>query len=504
MSLLGIDVGTTGCKAVVFSEEGTLISSAYAEYDFQSPTRGQAELNSEMVWQRIKETIARALLDSKGDPVKALSIASLGEAVVPVTRDRQILGPSLLSFDIRGAEYLDRLPAFQKSEHLYRINGNTLGNHYGLTKLLWLRDHRPEIYEKTFKFLLWGSFVAFMLGADPVVDYSLANRTLLFDLEGEEWSKELLQDAGLDLEKLPRAAPSGTVMGCVSTRLANELGVPTGTPITTGAHDQCSNAVGCGVIEEGQAMYGMGTYICIVPVYSSRPDPKLMVERGLNTEHHAVSGKYVSFVYNQGGSIVKWFRDTFTAVEHNEAKARGEDIYIRLFDELPDHPSRLMVLPHFSTMGPPDFISDSCGLVAGLYLDTSRGEILKGILEGNTFSLKECVDTLPGAGIEINSFRSVGGGSKSNGWIQISADILGKPFARPTITEGGALGAAIMAGAGTGVFSSLQEGIEAMVHIERTFEPDPRRQREYKNLFEKYTTLWPLVGGYLRELHRGH
>ncbi len=500
MSLLGIDVGTTGCKAAVFSEEGDLISSAYAEYDFDSPAPGQAELDSERVWQRIRETIARTVADSKRDPVKALSVSSLGESVVPVTEGRRILGSSLLNFDVRGVEYLDRLSAFMKREDLYRINGNTLGNHYGLTKFLWFRDHRPDLYDKTDKLLLWGSFVSFMLGAEPVVDYSLANRTLLFDLEKEDWSEELLQEAGLDRKKLPETAASGMLVGHVSKHAARELGLAPGTPIATGAHDQCASAVGCGVIGEGQAMYGMGTYICIVPVYSSRKEPKLMLERGLNTEHHAEPGKYVSFIYNQGGSIVKWFRDTFAAVEHTQARMRGEDIYAQVFNELPDHPSRLMVLPHFSTMGPPDFISDSCGLVAGLYLDTSRGEILKAILEGNTFSLKESVEMLSGAGIEINGFCAVGGGSKSDAWVRISADIMGKPFTRPRITEAGALGAAILAGSGTGVFSSLEEGIEAMVHTETTFEPDPSRHNQYRLRFEKYKKLWPLVSEYLRDL----
>jgi xylulokinase len=501
MSLLGIDVGTTGCKALLFSEAGALISSAYAEYDFQSPLPGQAELDSVVVWQHIKETIARALTDSGRDPVKALSVASLGESVVPVTEDRRILGPSLLNFDTRGMEFLDSLPAFQKDEDLYRITGNTLGNHYGLTKLIWFKDHQPDLYEETHKLLLWGSFVAFMLGGDPVVDYSLANRTLLFDLTQEDWSDDLLQDAGLEREKLPATATSGTVVGQVSRKIATELGLPTGTPIAIGAHDQCANAVGCGVTKEGQAMYGMGTYICVLPVFSARPEPRLMLERGLNTEHHAVPGRFVTFVYNQGGSIVKWFRDTFAGTEHDAARETGEDVYARLFEELPNGPSRLMVLPHFSTTGPPDFISDSCGLMAGLYLDTSRGEILKGILEGNVFSLKECVETLPGAAIEIDGFRPVGGGSRSDAWIQISADIMGKPFTKPRVTEAGALGAAIIAGVGTGIFSSFEEGIEAMVHPVRTFEPDPERQRQYSHLYEKYTRLWPLVGDYLRELH---
>ncbi len=504
MSLLGIDVGTTGCKTAVFSSSGNSISSAYEEYDFKSPEPGQAELDSAAVWEKIKKTIARAVteadLKAGEDPVAALSVSSLGEAMVPVTSDRRILGPSLLNFDVRGEGYLEALQASVDKEWLYRINGNTLGNHYGLTKLMWIKEHRPGLYEQTYKFLHWGSFVAFMLGAEPAVDYSLANRSLLFNLDRKDWSDELLNTAGLDRATLPSPRPSGTVIGKVSKQAARELGLPENTAILTGAHDQCSNAVGCGVIREGSAMFGLGTYLCIVPVFSKRIAPGLMLERGLNTEHHALPDRFVSFIYNQTGSIVKWFRDTFAAAEHRLAQSRGEDIYERLFAELPDSPGPVMVLPHFSTMGPPDFISGSSGLFAGLKLSTTRGEILKGICEGSVFSLRKCVELLPGAGIEINDYRAVGGGSKSDRWIQTCADILNRPFVRPTVTEAGALGAAIMAGAGTGVFASIEEGSRAMVRLEKTFTPDPERAARYDLLFQKYRRLWPLLKEYLREL----
>jgi xylulokinase len=424
----------------------------------------------------------------------------LGEAVVPVSRGREILGPSILNFDERGEAFLPALAAAMPDIRLYAINGNTLGNHYSLTKLKWIQTHRPQLYQRTYKFLHWSAFVSFMLGADPVVDYSLANRTLLFDIRTGGWSDVLLEDVGLDREKLPEPAPSGQVVGTVSAHVAAALGLPEGVKIVTGAHDQCANAVGCGVIAPGRAVYGMGTFHCITPVFTDPPDAQTMISRGLNTEHHAVPGRYVSFIYNQGGSLVKWYRDTFAGAEHRRADAEGRSVYPALLDELPAGPSRVMVLPHFTTTGPPAFVSDSAGVIAGLRLETKRGEILKGLIEGAAFYLKEIVDALPQTGIRAENFRAVGGGSQSDAWVQTCADIFGQPFTRPVITEAGALGAAIIAGVGSRRFHAYEEGVDAMVKLERTFEPDRRRHAHYERRFHLYQRLWPLMDEYLRDL----
>ena len=332
------------------------------------------------------------------------------------------------------------------------------------------------------------------------MDYTLANRTLLFDLAAGDWSPELLAWGGIEAAKLPATAPSGTVIGQVARQIADELGLPPGIPIVAGSHDQCANAVGCGVIREGLAVCGMGTFLCITPVFTERRPPDVMAPRGLNTEHHAAPGKYVSFIWNQGGILVKWYRDTFAAAEHRQARAAGRDVYPELFAELPSGPSGLMVLPHFTATGTPEFVTDTCGLIAGLRVETPRGAILKGILEGTTFYLKACVETLPAADIAIHEYRATGGGSKSDAWVQLCADILGQPFARPQVTEAGALGAAIMAGVGAGVFPSYESGVAAMVQLERHFEPDAQQHRLYDAWFERYRPLWPLVREYLQGL----
>ncbi|MGQ9555810.1 MAG: FGGY-family carbohydrate kinase [Anaerolineae bacterium] len=502
MSLLGIDVGTTGCKVAAFSTDGCLLASAYTEYDIQRPRPRWAELDAGAVWEKVKGTIARVARVCVADPIRALTVASLGEATVPVSAHRHVLGPSILAFDARGEEYLPRLRSGLDDERLYAISGNTLGNHYGLTKLMWLQEHQPDLYRQAHKLLPWGSFVSFMLGAEPAVDYSLANRLLFFDLERRAWSEEVLGVSGLDPTKLPATVPSGTVIGAVSPTAADELGLPPGVAIVAGAHDQCANAVGCGVVEEGQAMWGMGTFICVVPVFRSRRPAVAMIERGLNTEHHAARGRYVSFIYNQGGSLVKWCRDTFAAAEHRQAQESGADIYAQLLAEVPEGPSGLLVLPHFTATGPPEFVADSRGVIVGLRLETTRGDILKGILEGTSFYIRESIEALPGAGIQANEFRAVGGGSKSDIWVQTCADIVGRPFVRPRITEAGALGAAIIAGAGVGQFASIEAGVAAMVQLDRAFVPDGERHAQYEPWFEKYKQLWPLLHGYLTALPR--
>lgn len=500
MSLLGLDVGTTGCKAVLFRTDGTVLGSAYAEYENRSPGPGRFELDAEEVWVQIKAMIRAVCAAASTDPVRALAIASMGEAVVPVTRDRRILGPSILNFDERGQEYLPRLSAKLSNERLYAINGNTLGNHYSLTKLMWVREHQPELYAQADYFLHWSSFVAFMLGAEPALDYSLANRTLLFDLERQDWSAELLDTAGLDAARLPPTIPSGQLIGHILPSLAKELGLPPGVAIVSGAHDQCANGVGCGILQEGQAMFGMGTYLTMMPVFTRRPASEAMMKRGLSTEHHAAPGLFVSFIYNMGGAHVKWQRDTFAVAEKASAQAEGRDLYAELLAELPAGPGRVVVLPHFSTTGPPHYIADSCGMIAGLNLETTRGAILKGILEGVSFDLRQSLDGLPGTGIEIAELRVVGGGSRSDAWVQLSADILGVPCVRTANPQAGSLGAAILAGTATGKFASLEEGCQAMVQLGRRFDPDPVRGREYAGLYEKYNRLWPLMADYLREL----
>ncbi len=487
MSLLGIDIGTTGCKAVVFSENGTIDSLAYREYDIQRPKPRQAELDAASVWGLILEVIQEAVQQSGGTSIQGISATSMGENMVPVSEDRHILGPSILNVDHRGEEFIPSLEQHIPNIRLHEINGNVWGNQYSLPKLMWIRQYQPELYERTYKFLHWASFATFMLGSEPCIDYSLANRSLLFDINREGWSDPLLELSGIDRDKLPRPVPSGTAVGQLGRQQAEYLGLKPGIPLVSGAHDQCANALGCGVVKDHMAMYGMGTFPTIAPVFTVTPDRDVLIRNGLNIEHHAVPGKFVSFLFHMGGSTVKWYRDNLARDVAESARSAGTSAYPMLYEQMPEHPAPVLVLPRFAPMGPPDYEDDPFGSILGMSIETGRGSILKGLIEGNTLALQLLVEQLPKAGIDIREFRAVGGGSRNDRALQIAVDILGKPFTRSPITEAGALGAALLAGIGAGIYRDAEDAAQAISHGDgEFFEPDQRRHRHYQEVFGIY------------------
>ncbi len=495
MSLLGIDVGTSGCKAGVFSPEGGCLAHAYHGYDLRHPHPGWAELDSAEVWQAVKTVIAEVAGRTGRNPVAALSISAFGEAFVPVTRSRELLGPSILSMDVRGAEHAGRLRAAYGQERFYRINPNLIGPNYSLPKLLWLREHHPEVFRRADYFLLWSDLVAFMLGCDPVTNASHANRTLLFDFERGDWSSELLDWSGIPREKLGPIVPGGALLGTVSNASASALGLPRGVQVVAGGHDQCCNAFGCGGIVSGRAVYGLGSYDCITPVYGRPVDPRGLLRENLNIEDHVVPGLLVSFLYNQGGLLTKWFRDTFAA---GDAIPTDGNVFARLDAEMPSAPTRLLVLPHFDP--PPFFTAPTAGVILGLRTGTTRGEILKAICEGTAFHFVDGIKTLRRLGIDTTEFIASGGGAKSDAGLQMRADILGVPFVRPCITEAGVLGAALLAGVSTRVFQDAAEAVRVCVRRDRTFEPSAERHAVYRERHAQFRQIFPSLQVVLKEL----
>jgi xylulokinase len=426
----------------------------------------------------------------------------MGEAMTPVSDERRILGTCILSSDTRGLEYVRSLSRQISQEAFFQINPNIFGPQYSLPSLLWLREHQPALFAQAYKFLLWGDLVTFMLGCDPVTSYSHANRTLLFDIRGEDWSDALLLLTGIERAKLPVPTPSGTVAGLVSDCVARELNLPKGVVVVVGGHDQCCNSLGAGVYQAGKAVCGIGTFECITPTYGHLPDAVAMLRNGLNIEHHVLPGLFVSFIYNQGGTLVRWFRDTFARADRKLLPV-GEDIYDALAREMPPVPTRLFTLPYFEITGPPSFVADASGVIVGLKTSTTRGEILKSIMESVTFYFAESLHALKEIGVDTSEFIATGGGAKSDQWLQLKADIFGVPFARPRVTEGSVLGAAILAGIAIGVFHHPAEGVDQFVKSDRVFEPDPIRHRIYQEKLQAYRELFPLLRGFLAKLERG-
>jgi len=498
VSLLGIDVGTTQCKAASFSEKGQCMALSYREYLTRHPKPGQAELDSEEVWQEVMHVIRDVAAQTRDDPITALSVSSLGETMVPLSRNREILGSSILcNMDSRGDTHAAALSRDMGQEAFYAINPNIIGPQYSLPKLLWIRENDPRLFEQADLWLFWADCVGFMLGAEPVATNSLANRSLLLDLHKNDWSDALLEWAKLPREKLGLIVNAGTVVGTVSANMARELGLPNDVRIVAGGHDQCCNALGSGCTQPGKAVCGIGTFECITPVYSMPDNPLALLDAGLNIEHHVLPDLFVSFIFNQGGALVKWFRSTFAA---NDVVPDGQDIYAILNAEIPEDPTSLLVLPHFDTPVSPRYIPDSAGAIIGLRSDTSRGDILKAIMECETLYFYDSIQTLRHMGMDITELIATGGGARSDAWLQIKADIFGIPFVRPRIPEAGLAGAAMLAGLGMKQFSNPVEAAALFVEQDRLFEPNTRHHQIYELKAEQYAQLFPSLHGILKQL----
>lgn len=491
MGLLGLDIGTSTCKAGVYAD-GRLVSFASRSYPTVGGAVGEAVVDSRAVDGAIRaviaETAARAA--AEGERVTAISVGSMGEAFVPLASDGSILAESILSVDRRGGEYLSLFSPYSPEE-LYRITPNIPGACYSFPKLRWVQDHQEDLYRKTWKFLFWADYAVYLLTGEALACHSLANRTLLFDFRRERWSDELLELGGIDGGKLGEIVAAGVVAGTVLPEVARELGLDSGVRVVTGGHDQCPVALGAGAISGGSAACGLGTVECLTPVMDAVPELESLRRLSLNIEHHVVPGKYVSFIYNQAGSLQKWFARTFAAAEGGEEE--NPALYERLSEEMPDDPSGLLVLPFFEPTGAPLFMSDHYGCILGLTTATSRGRILKGILEGATYYFADSLGTLASIGCSTERFIATGGGARSDRWLQLKADIFGRPVVRAAHTEAGTLGAAILAGVATGEFASFQEGVAAFAGEGKTFQPDPEKTERYHAMLDAYRRIYPAL-----------
>ncbi|MDI6784293.1 MAG: FGGY-family carbohydrate kinase, partial [bacterium] len=313
MSLLGIDVGTTGCKVVAFNPDGKILSLAYQEYPLRFPGKpGWVELDADEVWQKVKWCIQKVAAKTKSDPIKALAVSSQGEGVTPLDKNGRVLHHSIVSFDSRTAEFipwwLDRMTAYQ----LFAETGMTPEPMYTLNKILWFKKYQPKIYRRTEKFLCYEDLVNYRLTGIPAIDYSLAARMMCFDLKRNRWSEKILDIAGVEEEKLALLYPSGKIVGTVLPKIANELGLLKETFVVTGGHDQPCGALGAGVIKPGITMDAIGTVECITPAFQRPVINRKMLANRFCCYPHVVPNQYVTVAFNfTGGSLLRWYRDQF-------------------------------------------------------------------------------------------------------------------------------------------------------------------------------------------------
>lgn len=493
MNFMGVDVGTSGCKAVVFSEAGEQQAVAYREYDLILADGGRAELETDDVMAKCFDAIREATGKVDAGSVKALGVSSQGEAFAALDSEGRALCGGMVSSDTRAADYVGTWSEQFGAEKLYQITGQTPHTMYTVFKLLWIKDHLPEIWEQARKFLCFEDLLACRLGVDPAISWSLAARTMMFDVRRHTWDADILAAVGLAPGMLARPLPSGSVTGVIPASTASELGLAEGAFVVTAGHDQPCGALGAGITRPGMAMYATGTVECISPAFEAPVLTPELYANNLCTYDHTVQGMYTTVAFSlTGGNLLKWFRNEFGAQEVAQAEQDGVDAYTLLLEAASDEPTPVMALPYFTPSGTPHFDLTTPGAIVGLRLGTTRGEILRALLEGVAFEMRQNLEILAQSGCEVNELRAIGGGAKSLFWTQLKADVIGKPITTLNVTEAASMGAAMLAcAAETG--QSVASLAEAWVKPADVCEPDPDRRDWYDAQSERYRKLYQVM-----------
>lgn len=495
MSVIGLDIGTTGCKATLLGRSWEILGSASREYSILTPHAGWAEQDAERVWQLALEALAQAVEQSKADPPRAMALSVQGEAVIPVDQTGRPLRNAILGMDTRTTAENAWLAEAFGAEALFQRTGMPMHTMNTITKLLWLKDNEPDTWNSAARFLLYEDYFLRRLTGRAVISHCLASRTQMYDLATASWAPDMLERCEIDQARLADVPPADEcVVGELDKAIAGQLGISSEVIVARGGHDQACAALGSGVTTPGRAMVSTGTAEVVEVAMASPVVDRKLREGNISVYRHVVPDLYLAMTLNHsGGLTLRWFRDTLCRDKGIQAAQSDKDAYDLILAEASDEPTDLLVLPHFSGAGTPLLDTQSKGAVLGMTFATTQADIAKAVLEGLTFELRTNLDLLKSAGIRLDELHAVGGGARSKLWLQLKADICRTRLRVPKVTEAACLGAAILASVAAGAYPNVTAAVDDAVSFDRTVEPIPTSSTAYENRYDLYTRLYPTL-----------
>ena len=500
---IGIDIGTTGTKTVLIDHRGELRAKAVAGYDLHSPGPNWAEQDPEDWWRATQQTIREVLYETGIPAGEIAGVGLSGQMHGSVFLDarQQVLRPAILWCDQRSEPECAEITERVGSQRLLDLTCNPALTGFTAPKIVWLRNHEPELFDRTRTVLLPKDYVRWRLTGEFATDVSDASGTLLFDVRNRRWSETMLELLGIPPEWMPTCYESPQVTGKVHAGGAAVTGLAPGTPVVAGAGDQAGGAVGTGIVRPGVISSTLGTS-GVIFAFSDRPemDPK----GRLHTFCHAVPGKWhlMGVTLAAGGSF-RWLRDTLCLEEVKLALEEATDPYeimVRMAADVPAGCEGLVFLPYMIGERTPHPDPFARGVWFGLTLRHKKMHLIRSVMEGVTFSLRDCLELMRELGVPISEIRGSGGGNRSLLWRQIQADVFNAPLRTTRMDEGPAFGVALLAGVGTGEWASVPEACEATVRITSEVGPVPEQVAVYGRLYDLYRQLYPLLKDPFRQL----
>ena len=492
--LIGCDIGTSATKAVLMDTEGRILGSHYAEHRTYSPQHGYLEHDPEEYWSIFKENMAAILQRSGVDArdVAGIGVSSCAPCCVLVDRQGRTLSRAQIWMDRRGVEECDAVRKVYSDEEIFQVNANPLDPHNGTIKLLWVKNHQPDVYRSTYKMLSPANFINMRLTGAFVTDYSNASLIgVVFDIVKRVWRTEMIERIGLDAEKFTRAAPCHEVIGCVTSRAAAECGLAEGTPVVAGTVDSNAAWLSNGCVRSGDASFVMGTAGCMCVLHETPQfTPHLM--NSIHTANSEVMYSTLAGTASCGG-LLRYMRDCFASKEAAELKGQGGDIFERFSDEaarVAPGSDGLIVLPYIAGERTPLWDPDVRGMAFGISLDHTRAHWIRAMMEAGIYAVYHCLQLMQKNGLNIRDTLLVSeGGAHSKIWRQITADILNVEDAYMRDAKGAPKGNAINAGVGVGLFKSYDVAKD-FVSIDLRQPPDPSAHKKYEEYFKLYRKLY--------------
>lgn len=482
MKIGGLDIGTTGCKLTVFDEEGKQLGKAYRDYPVRRSVSGH-ETDVSVIMDSVYAVI-REMSAQYGD-IAGIGVTSYGETFVMTDKDGIPLHTAMLYTDPRGHEQCAQLTEKVSAEKIARITGLAPHEMYSISKIMWIRDNMPEVYAAARHIFQIGDFVVYHLTGKAQIDYSLATRSMCFDINTLTWSREILEAAGVEEALLSRPVPTGTAAGTVTGKVQQATGLSPDCVIVSVSHDQVAAAAGAGAYDGGTAVDGAGTVECLIPIFDSIPDIDVMRKGYFSVVPYVIPGKYVAYAFSYtGGALIQWAMETFGAGRNNEELEAAYDS---------DEPTGLLVLPHFAGAATPYMDTGSRGAILGLTTATTPAQLYRACMEGVAYEMRLNYEALAGSGIHFTRLNATGGGAKSKVWMQMKADILNLPITALKTSDAGTVGCAMLTGIAAGVFCDLDDSAAHMVQEQETYYPREEMHEKYMKHYERYRGVYQAV-----------
>ncbi|MCD7740598.1 MAG: xylulokinase [Ruminococcus sp.] len=494
--VIGVDCGTSGTKTVLFDEMGNVIASHTVEYPMYQPKNGYAEQDP-ADWSDAMITTIKAVIDKSGvksDEIVGVGISGQMHGLVMLDNDGNVLRRSIIWCDQRTEQEVEQMNEILGRKKLIEITANPALTGWTAAKILWVRNNEPEIYDKCRHILLPKDYLRYILTGEFATEVSDASGMQLLDVPHRCWSKEICDALDIDMSMLARVYESCEVTGTVTAKAAALTGLKEGTIVVGGAGDNAAAAIGTGVAEDGKAFTTIGTSGV---VFAHTSDIAIDPKGRVHTCCAAVPNSWHVMGVTQGAGLsLKWFRDNFCEAEKETAKYMGVDEYYLMDKEaetVPVGADRLLYLPYLMGERTPHLDPNARGVFFGLSAMHTKKHMLRAVLEGVSYSLRDCVEVFREMNINVSDMMACGGGGTSPLWRSMLADLYDCPVKTVKSKEGPALGVALLALTGAGVYSSVPEACKAVVEVNKICEPNKENVPKYESYYQLYREIYPAI-----------